>query len=51
MKDKFENVLAYAFISFIYFLTLIYGIDNIKKLGKKITEKYEDEGGYKFSIE
>ena len=50
MNDKFQNLLAYAFISFVYLLTLIYGIDNIKKLGRKITKKYEDEAGHQFSI-
>ena len=42
MRDKIQNAIAYAVITFIYILSLIYGIDAIKRLGRKL-EKYEEK--------
>jgi hypothetical protein len=42
MKDKIANFIAYALISFVVILCLIYGVERIKKLGYKILKKYGD---------
>jgi len=42
MKNLISDWVAYLFISFIWLLSNIYGIDNLKKIAKKIDEKVKE---------
>jgi hypothetical protein len=47
---KIQNGLAYIMISFFYFLSLIYGIDNLKRLGRKLEALTENGNETKRNI-
>ena len=39
---KIVNIMGYALIIFLEIMVYIYGIENVKKLGERLMQKYDD---------
>lgn len=45
MKDKIDYYIGNAIITILYIFSLIYGMENIRRITKIIDRKYKEKGG------